>query len=291
MGTRVWIDCDNTFFTSGCDIDDGLAIIYLHSQKNISIEGISSCFGNGSEEIVNRDTQKLLSKLNISKSKYYRGAVKNNDTNTDAAKKLAQIVKDNPYEISILAIGPLTNLYGAYLHEKDFFDLVKNIVVMGGVTSPLLVGNVYMDELNLSSDPVAAYNVLSKVKDLSIITGNNCKDILFTFKNYDKYIKKNTATNYIASLISEHFSEWIDFNRREYGINGFYNWDVLAAVYLCNPQYFFENKQECSYSISSLKSGNLACGNLNNFQRNISLPKIQYPILLENHIYNAFLSI
>ena len=32
MGRKI-IDCDNTFGVDGCDVDDGLAIIYTLAQK------------------------------------------------------------------------------------------------------------------------------------------------------------------------------------------------------------------------------------------------------------------
>jgi purine nucleosidase len=45
---------------------------------------------------------------------------------------------------------------------------------MGGITAPLFVGGVKMDELNFSCDPEASRCVLTRGENVSILTGNNC---------------------------------------------------------------------------------------------------------------------
>ena len=43
-----------------------------------------------------------------------------------------------------------------------------------------------MDELNFSCDPKATAAVLTKGKNVSVITGNNCLKVLFTKEEYKK---------------------------------------------------------------------------------------------------------
>lgn len=49
---KLIIDCDNTFSVRGCDIDDGLAIIY--ALANMDVESLKNgfLFGDGEEREV-----------------------------------------------------------------------------------------------------------------------------------------------------------------------------------------------------------------------------------------------
>lgn len=44
MARKIIIDCDNTFSIDGCDIDDGLAIIYILAQEDTEVLGINLVF-------------------------------------------------------------------------------------------------------------------------------------------------------------------------------------------------------------------------------------------------------
>lgn len=68
-----------------------------------------------------------------------------------AAVELARRVVDAPGEITILALGPLTNLALAHRLEPGFASSVKEIIYMGGIVSgpgnvtPVATANVYND--------------------------------------------------------------------------------------------------------------------------------------------------
>ena len=57
-----------------------------------------------------------------------------------AAQALVRIVDENPGEIDILAIGPLTNIATAVLLDRDFASKVRELWIMGGCDNS--VGNV-----------------------------------------------------------------------------------------------------------------------------------------------------
>ena len=98
---------------------------------------------------------------------------------SDAARFLVETVDTRRGEVTILATGALTNLYGAYLLDNDFFKKVKNIIVMGGLTEKLLINGHAVDELNFSCDPEATYHVLRSVAPKTVVTGNLCLQAFF----------------------------------------------------------------------------------------------------------------
>ena len=73
----------------------------------------------------------------------------------DAADFIINTVRDNPGQITLVAVGPLTNIAEALKREPSLPDLVAGLVIMGGtVDEP---GNVSpVAEANFLNDPHAA---------------------------------------------------------------------------------------------------------------------------------------
>jgi purine nucleosidase len=86
-----------------------------------------------------------------------------------AADALVRIVNENPGEIEVLAIGPLTNIATAVALDRDFARKVRRLWVMGGCDNS--VGNVTAAaEYNFYVDPEAADIVLRAGFDVTIVT-------------------------------------------------------------------------------------------------------------------------
>ena len=53
---HLLFDCDNTFGADDCDVDDGLALLYLLGTGRADILGITCTYGNSDLETVYRCT-------------------------------------------------------------------------------------------------------------------------------------------------------------------------------------------------------------------------------------------
>lgn len=81
---------------------------------------------------------------------------------------LLRLVTDNPGEIDIIAIGPLTNLAMAQVKDTTFAGKVRSLTVMGGSNNGR--GNITAAaEFNFYVDPEAAQVVLDAGFDLTIV--------------------------------------------------------------------------------------------------------------------------
>lgn len=86
-----------------------------------------------------------------------------------AADALVRIVNENPGEIDIVAIGPLTNIATAIMLDRDFASKVRQLWVMGGCDNS--VGNVTAAaEYNFFVDPEAADIVFRAGFDVTVVT-------------------------------------------------------------------------------------------------------------------------
>lgn len=274
---NVIFDCDNTYGVKDCDVDDGLTLIYLLGNKNVNLLGVTTTYGNNKVEVVYPNTINMLKDLKVNDLSVLKGGSNPTDLDNEASDYLVKMANEYNGELSILATGSLTNLYGAYLKDNTFFAKVKEIVLMGGITEDLIFAKKKMDELNFSCDAMAAYIVLTKGKNVSVITGNNCLKVLVTRDDYDREL--SDYSNPIVKYIKEKVDYWFDYNLEHFGINGTYNWDVTAAVYLMRPELFRDDVYKMNLSVEDLQSGFLRVSEDNNCKLNL-------PIIYKEELYN-----
>ena len=52
MKRKMIYDCDNTIGIEGCDVDDGLSLLFLLACEEADLLGVTNCFGNNETERV-----------------------------------------------------------------------------------------------------------------------------------------------------------------------------------------------------------------------------------------------
>ena len=190
---KIIFDCDNTMGVEHRDVDDALAAIYLMGRDDVELLGITTTFGNDSIDVVYQSTQKLLNDIGRASTPLLKGGSVDN-RKSEAAEFLVEKVNKYQGEITILATGALTNLFGALLFDPDFFDKVQQVVVMGGVLEPLMINGHQVNELNFSCDPEATFQVLNSSAQTTIITGHLCLNALFGQSEFQRLESdKNSA--------------------------------------------------------------------------------------------------
>jgi Inosine-uridine nucleoside N-ribohydrolase len=285
---HIIFDCDNTFGVKDCDVDDGLALLYLLGCKEAAkIHGITATYGNNRLEVVYETIHRMLKDLGREDIAVKRGGYEDGDYDSEAADYLAEMANRLQGQLSILATGSLTNLQGAYERDAHFFEKVKEIVLMGGITEPLVFEKKVMDELNFSCDPLASCNVLKYGNNVSVITGNHCLKVLFTKEEYKRELFSRKEP--IARYIRERTDYWFGYNEADYGIKGFYNWDVTAAVYLMHPELFTEQRGRFAFSEEDLKTGYLRKTPEGMWQCN--LPEIGDAEAFKRNIYDTWMKV
>lgn len=283
---RIVLDCDMTMGVNGCDVDDGLAMLYLLGSPEAELLALTATYGNNKLDVVADTMHTVLEEIKRPDILVKRGGAKAGDYDSEAADFLAEMANQYAGELSILATGSLTNLRGAYEKDNTFFEKVKEIVLMGGITEPLVFEKKIMDELNFSCDPLATYTVLTKGKNVATMTGNNCLKVLFTRDEYRKFFRSG---NPVADYIRWKTDYWFGNNEEDYGIRGFYNWDVTSAVYLMHPELFRDHKESLLVSEADLGHGFLRKEKEGNCVLN--LPEIEKEQEFRETIYNTWMNV
>ncbi len=247
---KIVFDNDNTMGLRTKEIDDGLTLYYLLGRQDIDLVGLTTTFGNGTIDQVFPQTQKLLADLNRQDIPVLRGAGKRGEGATEAARFLAEQAAAFPGEITILATGPVGNLLAARELDPDFFNNLRGIACMGGYLHPIKVGRRNVNELNLSADPEASFEVLNASCPVTLMNAQICLQAPFRWRDYRKLDFWSRKTRWLVR-------DWLVLHAIFCGIPNFYLWDLLPAVYITHPDLFYNNQVMIQSSVEDLEDGTL----------------------------------
>ena len=216
--------------------DDGMALILALHSPELEILGVSTVAGNESMEKATVDALRLLEIAGRTGIPVYKGANmpllhEKSDFATRvhgrwwsdeppsappggfARKKaepgsamdfIVRTVMARPGEVSILAIGPLTNIAMALRQEPGLAERIKEIVIMGGAVASLKdgAGNITPNaEFNFWVDPEAAKIVLrSGIPRIVLSPLNVSRKTALTKAWYEKMVATQTP---LTSLLKE----------------------------------------------------------------------------------------
>ncbi|NQE64841.1 nucleoside hydrolase [Caulobacter sp. RHG1] len=168
-------------------VDDALALLYLRARPELTLLAITTVFGNADVETTTRNALYLRQRLGLDVP-VYRGAAaplqgprgpsplhvhgENGLGDLDlgdfiappvdpgaAHERILEAVRAHPGAVTLVAIGPLTNLALALRAAPDIARQVAEVVIMGGAFGG---GNVTpYAEANIHNDPDAAAAVFA----------------------------------------------------------------------------------------------------------------------------------
>lgn len=248
---RVWIDTDAACgATASTDPDDCLAIYWLVLQE-VEIVGISTNFGNAPGPVVESRLAALVSQLShdgLQVSPIFRGYAEPRFVGASQPPgviALQEALEAGP--LTILALGPLTNLAAALEGRPDLQRNVTRVVaVMGhcpghlfhptegrGTGAMFGHGPIFRD-LNVSVDSDAVETVLSMHLPITLIPYDAARTTLITDADLDSLARRSPAGAWVAQTARD----WLAFWNNDVGLPGFYPFDWVATAYLTDPGLF-----------------------------------------------------
>lgn len=149
-------------------------------------------------------------------------------TDTDAVQFLSETLRANPGAVTVIALGPLTNLARLHRDQPSVLPLAKRLLVMGGaVQTP---GNVTPHaEFNFYSDPTAARLVMDSGIPLTLIDMAPCRQVFLTREDVEGARASTEAGNLAERLLAGWFSQGPTRER-------FNMYDPLTLVAAVAPQ-------------------------------------------------------
>jgi inosine-uridine nucleoside N-ribohydrolase len=170
---KVLLDTD-----IGTDVDDAVCLAYLLAQPQCELLGITTVTGEAEKraalasvlcEFAGRTIpifpgaeMPLLAPQRQSRAQQAAALPRwkhtSNFPRDQATQFMQRIIRDNPGEVILLTVGPLTNIAQLFLEDPEIPRLLKGLVMMGGVYNPQSPEWARI-EWNTSSDPQASHIV------------------------------------------------------------------------------------------------------------------------------------
>ena len=241
--TKIILDTDPAMGERlGLDIDDDLALIFLLDSPQIEITGITTTYGNSTGRRTYRDAQRLLQRAGRTDIPVFKGAgwlSRDTSRQTDASSFIRETVLQHPGGLTLVTLGPLTNLAAALNSSPGLLSGVRELVMMGG---RLVNGK---SEFNFSAHPGATAKVLSQPCPKFIVTLDLCFQVVFTVRHLRMLSGKPDLV--VAPWLGA-MRRWLHLNRmaaafvslwqKQVPRGGFFPWDGIAVSYLVDPGLF-----------------------------------------------------
>ncbi|MEH7398803.1 nucleoside hydrolase [Priestia megaterium] len=246
MSRPIIIDCDP-------GIDDALAIMLAIASNELDIKLITTCAGNQRIEKITLNTLKLLSfvdkeievakgadkplfkDLVLSEAAHGKSGfgeveleeLKFSVSDRSAIEAMKDTILNSEQKITIVAIGPLTNIA---LLIKSYPEVIKNInqlSIMGGACTG---GNCTpVAEFNIYVDPDAAKIVFDSGIPITMFG----LDVTHQIPMYKEDIDR---IRYIGNKTGQFAAKMLDFYFKEDKIEGMH--DPCPVAYLIDPSLF-----------------------------------------------------
>ena len=250
---RIIIDTDPAMGTLGGDPEDSFAIMLALNSPEVTVEGITVVQGNVPAEKGYSNAHHLLSLLGRQDVPLRRGCLRPMNAqrttqitfleqryatqqitpmlepkgaDADAVSFLIDTVLSSPGEITLVTIGPLTNVATAIQQAPEFASALKNIVMMGGTAE--CAGNIApAAEFNYWQDPDAADIVFRSGADLTMVGLDVCHQTHLYPSQVEECARHGTP---LGEFVQASSAPWFQIMGGASGSGSLHLYDSLAMA-------------------------------------------------------------
>ncbi|MBX7071980.1 MAG: nucleoside hydrolase [Pirellulales bacterium] len=253
MARKVILDVDP-------GIDDALALSIALFDEALEVEAVTAVAGNVDAVRATRNVQAIIEQLDPPRlprigaasdpdhglptdTTHLYGADGLGNTHFEVAelhnvhpaeKVIADVLRQSPGEVTIVALGPLTNIARALKRSPDLPDLVNQLVIMGGsVEAP---GNATpAAEFNIYCDPVSAREVLRSPLTKTLVPLDITGQVVMTYDLLDQLPPDVTRVGKFLRRVLPHAYRT---HHQLLGFEGIHVHDAVALMTVIEPQLF-----------------------------------------------------
>ena len=263
MAKKVMIDCD-------VGVDDALALILAFHSSELEVKAVTGVNGNVPLDQVFENIQKVLSLIRpqpkpliakgadqpLKGKTIYAHSVHGKSGLGEAKIELKEgeawweifpdradeliitMARQHPNEITLIAIGPLTNLALALQKDLEGIKRLKEVVIMGGAVRTK--GNITpYAEFNIFSDPLAANIVFESGLPITLVPLDVTHQVSLTSQFIEERVKplNNPFSQFVIAATGYNLATH-QFLRGE----AIYLHDPLAVGVVINPDLVRKKK-------------------------------------------------
>jgi len=253
--TKLIIDTDP-------GVDDAIALLMVFQLPEFEVIGLTTIFGNVSTEDATQNALHLCEVAGFPDIPVAEGSPeplkrgppviadfvhgsdglgntfpsppKNKKIDKNACEFLVDKVSEYPGEVTILALGPLTNIALALKKDRSFASNVKRIVILGG--SFFASGNINpAAEANIYGDPEAADIVFTSEAEIVVVGLNVTTQVMLSDQDLCELRDSGGRYGRYIYNISQFYKDW---HVKSDDVHGIFLHDPTCFAALYKPQLF-----------------------------------------------------
>lgn len=247
--------------------DDALAIMLLAKSGIVDIKAVTAVAGNSTIQNVTNNARYILNLVGSS-APIFSGAEKplqrdlitavvhgkgglegaqikkKEKLTANAVEEIISIVRNNPHEISVLIIGPETNIASAFLQDPELPSLIKQLVIMGGAIG--VPGNKNrVAEFNIFVDPEAADIVFRSDVKKVLVPLDVCNEVILNLSDFERL-----RGALLYEPIKDMMEKYVEGVFAGEQVRGAPMYDPLAAYFLLNPDSYTTESMDVQIEVT-----------------------------------------
>lgn len=250
MATPVIIDCDP-------GIDDAVALLLALASPELEVRAVTTVAGNVGLSLTTANALRVLDLGGRGDLPLAAGAERplvhlpamdsaetHGETGLDGAglpaptrapqaehavDLIARLALADPGAVTLVAVGPLTNVALLAALHPEAYRALRRIVVMGGAASG---GNMSpYAEFNVWFDPEAAQRVVASGQDITLVGLDVTRQAILTSTDLDDLAGLPVLGVPLVGMLRHYMRKHVDW----YGEEIVYQHDSLALAYVIDP--------------------------------------------------------
>lgn len=157
---------------------------------------------------------------------------------TDAASVAAATSVDQ--KVTIVAIGPLTNIARLLTAHPECRELIEQIVLMGGC-----FGFGDLVDTNFAVDPEAAQIVFTSAIPLTVVPLDTTRTTHMSQERWERILKA-CADRDLTEALRQWINPWLAFSQQTRPVDGMWVHDLVALFALTNPELVTTEDAHCA---------------------------------------------
>ena len=253
MSKKVILDCDP-------GIDDAMALCLAMFNPALEVVAVTAVGGNVPPQMATRNVQAIIERIDPPRwprvgvasppdnglpvdGRHLHGIdglgginlrVAELRTQHPSEKIICDEIRAAPEAVTLVALGPLTNVARALQRDPDLASLVGRVVIMGGTLSG--PGNITpAAEFNMYCDPESAQAVFRAPATKTLIPLDLTNRVILTYDLFNRLPDEKTKIgSFLRMILPPAFRAY----RQEFGLEGIHVHDSLALMSVIHPELF-----------------------------------------------------
>ncbi len=265
MARKVILDVDP-------GVDDALALCLALFDPRLEVVAVTAVAGNVPADQATRNVQTIIEQLDPPRwprlgralpsdvgepanARHIHGADGLGNARFDVAelhhlhsseKVIADALRTDPGDISLICLGPLTNIAAAFRRDPALPSMVDRVVFMGGTY--LAPGNITpVAEFNMYVDPPAARAVVQSRTTKTMIPLDVTSKVSFT---YDFLDQLPDDTSRVGRFLRRILPFVYRAYRQHYGLESIHLHDAVALQYVLEPDWFLTEEMAADVEVA-----------------------------------------